>query len=193
MTRVAGRTLEAGPEMSGGTGSVAAAAVAMMDRCEWFVRAVPADKYAVESRTLKGGTIGKHIRHTLDHFRAVLDVAKVRGGVIDYDHRQREVPMETLPGEAIKAICEIRERLVRLDDATLEAAVRVRVMVNGEGAEAELGSTLGRELAFVSHHAVHHHAMLGAIAAEHGIVVDGEFGRAPSTVSHDRSTKARKG
>lgn len=176
-----------------GTGPVAAAAVAMMDRCEWFVRSVPGDKYAVESRTLQGGTIGKHIRHTLDHFRAVLEAANLRDCVIDYDHRQRAVPMETQPGEAIKAIREIRERLLSLNAEMLDAAVRVRVMVSGDGAEAELGSTLARELAFVSHHAVHHHAMLGAIAAEHGIVVDGEFGRAPSTVSYERSSKARKG
>lgn len=187
MTRVAGRN-----QTGVGQEPVAAAAVAMMDRCEAFVLSVPADRYAVESKTLRGGTIGKHVRHTLDHFRAALEVVSVVGGVIDYDHRERDVPMETEPREAVRAIRSIRARLMELDAGVLEAPVRVRVMVSGDGTETELGSTLGRELAFVAHHAVHHHAMLGAIAAELGVVLDSEFGKAPSTVSHERGLKARQ-
>lgn len=189
MTRVVGGNKGAMSGSGRSAGPVVLAAVAMMDRCEALVLAVPTGKYATESRTLKGGTIGKHIRHTLDHFRAALDASP--GVVIDYDHRERNVPMETQPREAVKAIGRIRDRLLRLDAAALDHAVRVRVMVNGDGEEVELGSTLGRELAFVWHHAVHHHAMLGAIAAEHGIVLEGEFGRAPSTVSHERGVRSR--
>lgn len=189
MTRVAGRNQMADP--MAGRDPVAAAAVAMMDRCETFILAVPMDKYAVESKTLRGGTIGKHVRHILDHFRATLDVVSIVGAVIDYDHRERNVPMETQPREAILAIRMIRSRLLELDAAALESAVRVRVMLSGDGNEAELGSTLARELAFVSHHAVHHHAMLGAIASELGVVLDQDFGKAPSTVSHERGVRSR--
>ncbi len=183
MTRVVGR------KQVGGASPVTAAAVAMMDRCEAFVLAIPAEKYAVTSKTLKGGTIGKHIRHTLDHFRAALEA--VSGMVIDYDHRERDVPMETEPREAIREIKAVRARILNLDPAALETVVRVRIMVDGDGTETELGSTLARELAFVSHHAVHHHAMLGAIATELGVVLDQDFGKAPSTVSHERGLRSR--
>ena len=168
---------------------VAAAAAALLNQCEEFIRGVPIAAYATESRTLKGGTIGKHIRHTLDHFRAALDGApSLRGArVIDYDHRQREVPMETQPSEALLAIAGLREQLVRLDAEQLRAPVRIRVMLTGDGAETELGSTLARELAFAVHHAIHHHAMMGAIASEQGLAVAPEFGKAPSTIAHDRS------
>lgn len=164
---------------------VAAAAIALLDQCECFVRQASGPAYSGESRTLKGGTIGKHIRHSLDHFRAALD--GLQGTVIDYDHRARNVPMETDSRAALDAIDELRERLSCLSaEAGLEP-VRVRVMLAGDGTETELKSTLGRELAFATHHAVHHNAMLGAIAAEFGIQTGSEFGKAPSTINHDRS------
>ena len=160
----------------------------MLDQCAAFVRGIPGSTYSVESETLKGGTIGKHVRHTLDHYRAAL--ASGSGLVIDYDRRDREVPMETQPEEALRAIESLRQQVLALDHADLAAQVRIRVMVSGDGIETELESTLARELAFVTHHAVHHHAMLGAMAREHGVIVGSEFGKAPSTVNHESTGKA---
>jgi hypothetical protein len=163
---------------------VAAAAAALLEQCAEFVRAAGGEAYAGPSRVLPGGTIGKHIRHTLDHFRAALEGPLA--GVIDYDHRERDTPMETDPAEALAAIEALRGRILELGAADLERPVRIRIMVSGDGREAELGSTLGRELAFAAHHAVHHQAMLGAIAAEYGIARGEELGRAPSTVHHEK-------
>lgn len=157
----------------------------MLDQCAAFVEAVPGHSYSKESSTLKGGTIGKHVRHTLDHFRAAL--AFEQQGVIDYDRRERDVPMETEPTAALRAIEELRVVIRGLDSETLESPVRIRVMVAADGSEVELGSTLARELAFASHHAIHHHAMLGAIASELGVQVSPEFGKAPSTISYERA------
>jgi uncharacterized damage-inducible protein DinB len=163
---------------------VSEAASALLEQCAAFIQCVPLAAYAAESRTIQGGTIGKHIRHTLDHFRAAMEGA--HGRIIDYDHRQREVPMETEPTEALEAIARLRDQLSMLAAQRLHAPVRIRVMLTGDGVEAELGSTLARELAFATHHAVHHHAMLGAIAAEMGIAIAPGFGKAPSTIRHDR-------
>jgi len=163
---------------------VAAAAIALLDQCAGFVRLTSGPAYAGESRVLKGGTIGKHIRHSLDHFRAALDGAS-DGTAVEYDRRERNVPMESDPTEALAAIATIRARLAGLRVESLSAPLRVRVMLSGDGTEAELLSTLGRELAFAAHHAVHHHAMLGAIAAEFGIQTGPEFGKAPSTINHE--------
>ncbi len=170
-------------------GPIAAAGLAMLDQCAAFVASVGDGAYAADSATHRGGTIGKHVRHVLDHFRAALDGGGNGrgGGVIDYDHRSRNVPMETDRGEALEAIASVRSRLASLGEPDMARAVRVRVMLSGDGSEAELGSTLGRELAFASHHAVHHHAMLKAIAAEFGIDAGDEFGKAPSTLSQERA------
>ena len=166
---------------------VAVAAATMLDRCAALIRAVPNSVYTTESGTLKGGTIGKHIRHTLDHFRAALSGSEDQ--VIDYDHRQRNVPMEAEPAEALQAIEGLRRDVLGLTRVAFAAPVRIRVMIDGDGTEVELESTLARELAFASHHAVHHHAMLSAIAAELGIELGSETGKAPSTISYERARR----
>jgi uncharacterized damage-inducible protein DinB len=157
---------------------VVAAALAMLDQCDEFVRMVDDPAYVAESRTIAGGTIGKHVRHVLDHFRAAL----AGHAVIDYDRRARNVPMETDRREAFAAIEALRRRMRALDAGALEGPVRVRVMLSADGSSGVLTSTLGRELAFAAHHAVHHHAMLRAIGAEFGISVGPDFGKAPSTL-----------
>lgn len=161
---------------------LAAAADGVLAQCEAMVLAVPDAAYAVESIVMRGGTFGKHLRHTLDHFAA----AAASEAVIDYDRRIRDVPMESDRHAALSAIAGLRERIALLADAPLASPVRVRVMVSAQGHEHELPSTLGRELAFATHHAVHHQAMMKAIAGEFGIDTDDRAGKAPSTLHHAR-------
>jgi uncharacterized damage-inducible protein DinB len=166
-------------------GPVAFAARAMLDQCEAFIRAIDGPFYAADSSVLKGGSIGKHVRHVLDHYRAIF--AAISGNsVVDYDRRERNVPMETSPAAALDAIGRLRSELDRLGSAAMGSPIRIRVMLGGDGSQAELISSIGRELAFATHHAVHHHAMLGAIASEFGVQTGPEFGKAPSTINHER-------
>ncbi|RMH13190.1 MAG: hypothetical protein D6695_04775 [Planctomycetota bacterium] len=131
---------------------------------------------------MRGGTIGKHLRHTLDHYRALIDGYE-RAESVDYDRRQRNVPIESDRGAALDAVSELRRRVAALGEEGLRAPVRIRIMLAGDGAEAELDSTVGRELAFASHHAIHHNAMIKTIAAEFGVDTPDEFGVAPSTLN----------
>jgi uncharacterized damage-inducible protein DinB len=178
------------PPAAGCPTAVAAAGVALLAQCASFVRLVAGrpEGYASPSSVLPGGTIGKHIRHALDHYRAALD-AFDRSTVIDYDHRERNVPMESAPEHALAAIRDLTERLSALGIRDLGQPVRVRVMLSGSGDEAELLSTLGRELAFATHHAVHHHAMMAAMASEFGIHPGPDFGKAPSTICHEQGQR----
>ena len=167
--------------------TVVLGAVALLRQCAGFVGAISDEAYIGESATIRGGTIGKHVRHSLDHFAAAIGVLECPG-VIDYDHRARNVPMETSRAAALERLAAIEESMGMLDASALEKVVRVRFMVSGDGVEAELTSTIGRELAFASHHAIHHHAMMKAMAAEFGVSTGAEFGRAPSTVQFDRGS-----
>ena len=60
-----------------------------------------------------------------------------------------------------------------------------------EGEESKLPSTVGRELGFVAHHAIHHMAMVKVIALQSAGLSEDDlpdaFGRAPSTIKYDRS------
>jgi uncharacterized damage-inducible protein DinB len=173
-----------------GCETLAVAAGHLLAQCEAFVLSLPDAAFTAESVTLQGGTVGKHLRHTLDHFAAALGWAT--GGevtsqdAIDYDRRERNVPMETDRHAAVAGIAQLRDRLAEVSLQALDAPVRVRVMVTSDGQEAELRSTLGRELAFATHHAVHHQAMMQAIAREFGLETAGGFGKAPSTLKHER-------
>lgn len=164
---------------------VAAAVSAILDQCSRFIQALPPEVYTRTSQSIKGGTIGKHVRHTVDHFAAALACLDTRQP-IDYDRRSREVPMETSQAVAIQAINALRARVESLDDRALRGPVQIQVMLTGDGTEATLDSSLGRELHFAFHHAVHHHAMLKAIACEFGCEPSAEFGLAPSTINYTK-------
>ncbi|MDX2147142.1 MAG: hypothetical protein SFZ23_06430 [Planctomycetota bacterium] len=172
------------PEV-GGAGHLLQAADHLLCQCAGLIELIPDRVYATESRTIRGGTIGKHVRHVLDHYSAIL-TSLADQCPIDYDHRERGLSMEASREAAMEAIRETRSRIESLGSGTLAQRVRVRVMVSGDGSEVELDSTIGRELAFATHHAVHHQAMMKAMAAEFGVELSSEFGKAPSTINFER-------
>ena len=164
------------------------AANALLEQCAAFIQDIPESVYTADAATIRGGTIGKHVRHSLDHFAAAL------GGLtcaepIDYDHRARNVPMETERASALAAIRAMQSQIALLDDAKISLPVRIRVMLAGDGSEAVLPSTLARELAFATHHAIHHNAMMKTIAAEFGLEVGDAFGKAPSTLNYEAARR----
>lgn len=163
--------------------ATAACCAALIEQCERFVGALPAGVYSKPCAEFFGGTIGQHVRHAMDHFAA--PVHEGSAGVIDYDHRERGTTVETDPRAAAAELRSLRRQFEQLDERAAARAVRVRVMLSGDGREVELVSTLARELAFAAHHAVHHHAMIAAIAQRHGVTPPAEFGKAPSTINHE--------
>jgi len=172
-----------GPDRAAAGCAVARSAIGVIGQCESLLSGLSDGAYSAPSRVLPGGTVGRHVRHALDHFVALLSGYECRR-TVEYDRRERGVPMETDRGAALIALARMRDRLGLVRQPDMDAPVRVRVMLDASGADAELTSTLGRELAFAAHHAVHHHAMIKAIAAEHGHEASEAFGTAPSTLNH---------
>ncbi len=162
-----------------------AATIALM-QCRGFLANVSPEAYTRRCSALFGSTIGQHVRHALDHFAAVLSA--VDGSVIDYDHRERQTPIEMDVCAAVSRIEHLVGTMDGLSEDRDSAPVRVRVMLDSEGTEAVLGSTLARELAFAAHHALHHHAMITTIAHEQGLPVPQGFGKAPSTRKHEHES-----
>lgn len=163
---------------------LAAAADAILAQCAHACEVVSDDAFTTESETVRGGTIGKHIRHALDHYRALLDT---REGPVDYDHRTRGVATESDRAAARAEIARMRTKIAALDEGDLDRGVTIRVMLSGDGDTADVPTTLGRELWFCAHHAIHHNAMIKAIAHEFGVEFDKGFGTAPSTLNYLRT------
>lgn len=165
----------------------ALAAAALLEQAAALIASLSDAAYTAPSTRIAGGTIGKHFRHCLDHFAAALAPLTLGdGAIIDYDHRERNVPMESNRAQAIIEIRSVRDALLQTRHADLARPVTVRVMISCDGREAELPSTFGRELAFASHHAVHHHAMIRSIVEEFDHTVTPDFGKAPSTIHFQR-------
>jgi hypothetical protein len=165
-------------------GGVLGAAVELLGQCEAIIGAVGDGPFVAGSAVLAGGTIGKHLRHTLDHYAAI--VGRRRGEPIDYDHRERGVPVESSRVAAREQVTSLRAAISALEGTGADE-VRIRVMLSGDGREAVLRSTVAREVAFATHHAVHHVAMMRAIALEHGVELGADVGKAPSTINYEQA------
>jgi hypothetical protein len=155
-------------------------------RCAEMIDRLDDAVYIADSRRFSGSSIGKHVRHTLDHFSLLL-VGHARGDPIRYDHRSRGVPVERERAAATEAIEHVRRLIGSLTPSHLRESITIRVMPDASGAELDIRSTLARELAFASHHAVHHFAIMKSIAEEHGFSFPDDYAQAPSTISHERA------
>jgi len=131
------------------------------------------------------GSIGGHVRHCLDHVRALLN--GLGTGEVDYDHRDRGTPVEADPAVASNLLAELRSELLRLGIGDMDRRVRVLAMVDGDGTPHTCESTVGRELLFALSHTVHHQAIMTPLLERAGIALPGGFGYAPSTIAYQRS------
>ncbi len=127
------------------------------------------------------GTIGAHVRHSLDHVEALLD--GVRTGLIDYDARHRGTPVERDRPSATERIDVLNARLSRFT-YSMDLPIRVQACIKVDSPPVEVASTVGRELLFVLSHTIHHQAMIAYTAARLNVPLRAEFGVAPATLRH---------
>jgi hypothetical protein len=128
------------------------------------------------------GTVGGHIRHCLDHIRALVDGRET--GTVDYDHRARGTCIERDPDSGRVEIEHLARALDEMSRADPAERLPVTVMPTRDGRSVTVESTLGRELSFVLSHTVHHNAMVRGMALSLGVGVPVTFGYAPSTLAH---------
>jgi DinB superfamily len=130
--------------------------------------------------------IGVHVRHVLDHYRALVD--GLESGRIDYEARHRRGPLER---DRSLALAEVRALGAALDQAAREPEdrelqVNLRSVADPEAGPDWSRSTLKREFQFLVSHTVHHFALIRTLLAAVGIDPGESFGVAPSTVAARR-------
>jgi hypothetical protein len=145
--------------------------------------------YATKLPAAFNASIGGHMRHSLDHFRSLLD--GLDAGEINYDARTRDPRIENVRVVALAVTREQLRAFETLDAAWLDRPVRVRAKVSYAAEESPVAcSTVGREIMFCVAHAVHHYALIGVMAGMLGVAVPEGFGVAPSTLEHQRGRLA---
>ena len=137
-------------------------------------------QYADSAVAGVSGSIGGHVRHCLDHVRAL--ESGLDRGLVDYDARRRDTVVERDRDRAVQLLTAAAARLGTIPDATLPRVVVVRSLLAADGPVVEAASSVSRELAFVISHTIHHHALIALLAERLGCgCLAGRFGVAPST------------
>jgi len=161
--------------------ATSAALDTVLQKTAEVVQSLDTAAYTTASDAFHGGSVGAHVRHCLDHLRAVL--AGIESGTVDYDDRRRATPVEVDPAVAVNEFNQLRRQLVANRQAK-DQPLKVRMMVAVDQPGVQSVSTLGRELAFVLSHTIHHGAMIAAMITARGGSVPQDFGFAPSTLAH---------
>jgi uncharacterized damage-inducible protein DinB len=166
------------------------AATAILAQGEDLLDALSHESYTRRVPLAFNACIGGHYRHCLDHFTSLL-----RGfdaDEVDYDHRERDIRIESQPDFALTLTQQMRAHLERLPLGALERPVRARCEVSyAHGDSPVTGSTFGRELVYAIAHAIHHYALISVMARLLEVKLPAHFGLAPSTVAHNSKQAAR--
>jgi uncharacterized damage-inducible protein DinB len=134
-----------------------------------------------------GYGIGRHVRHILDHYAALK--VSLSTGLLDYDQRQRDNPLEMDSNLALAAVKTYQQWLQTLDlvDAPLQVKSEINVL---QSVPMTLPSHLSRELCYLINHTVHHLAYMRLLAVGMGYTIDQTIGLAPATASNLRESEA---
>jgi hypothetical protein len=169
---------------------IVGAAIAILAQGEDLLRALSLETYTRRVPLAFNACIGGHYRHCLDHFTSLLRA--LDADMVDYDHRERDVRVESQPDFALALTREMRGQLEKMPSSALEAPVQARCEVSYvRGKSPVAGSTFGREMVYAITHAIHHYALIAVMARMMEAKLPEHFGVAPSTVAHQAKQTAR--
>jgi uncharacterized damage-inducible protein DinB len=104
---------------------------------------------------------------------------------LSYDRRERGTAVERDPAEALRLIMRLKSAVDRWGERDMDEPIAVASALTG-GTSVTGWSTLGRELAFVNSHTIHHEAMIAVLLSLAGLEVPDRLGLAPATPTRHR-------
>jgi uncharacterized damage-inducible protein DinB len=165
-----------------GLDSTAAASAALtrsLDELADLLEATTDDTYLWKPDGGVSGSIGAHVRHVLDHVRALVERPMPR--TVTYDRRQRDTSIEHNRPDGIAALrrtaCRLRGEL----DAPHDDMLVLEALVERGQPPVAVTTSLARELVFALQHTIHHQAIIAVLLHGIGIAAPAQFGYAPST------------
>ena len=156
--------------------------VAVLRQLADVIRAMTEEQYRRKPVGVVSSNVGGHVRHCLDHVEALL--AGVEEREVNYDRRRRGTEVETNREAALEVIRRQERQLLAFPLHSERRPLRLSAMVSSCLPPTEVETTVGRELAFVLSHTVHHNALIAVMALTLGVGVPDRFGYAPSTIAH---------
>jgi hypothetical protein len=138
-----------------------------------------------------GQAIGPHVRHIIEHYTALLAALGSAQGLVDYDARDRDMRIQSVPDATLTKLWELQATMRRFAEtlgqhANLKHPLVTRLQAGNVGElTIEVATTLGRELMFLSSHTVHHFALVGQYSKAAGVDMGHDFGKAPATLAFE--------
>ena len=126
--------------------------------------------------------IGKHVRHIIDHYSALLTATSGAGGLLDYENRNRDLSLEKDRRAARDCLEETVEALRSRFEGPCADELNMRH--NSAGKHQTVKTSVERELVFLASHTIHHTAIIGMLAEQAGVKVSSDFGVHPSTLRY---------
>jgi uncharacterized damage-inducible protein DinB len=155
-----------------------------VDQCDQLLRMISQSIYV--NSTENSSSVGAHIRHILDRYQSFFN--GIPEGVINYDARKQDKSIESNLEAANFALSSLSRRIEALDLAeNLGRGVTVCESVHHERPSVSIPSTVDRELMELVNHSTHHLAIIALLVKPFGFIVGSDFGKAPSTIVHERS------
>lgn len=158
------------------------AIVDILSQLNDVLKQIQQSDYARSASTLSGGTVGQHIRHTIE-FLMCLEKG-FTSGVVNYDKREHDELIEGDKRVAQEALAEV------LDFLGLNRDNRYLTLEMSYALEKEelitIESNFHRELAYNIEHAVHHMALIkiGLREVAGYVQLPAHFGVAASSVRY---------
>jgi hypothetical protein len=137
------------------------------------------EQYKQPLEVLSGSSVGQHARHIIEFYQCLH--GGIVSGSVNYDKRERNQLIESIPDYAINCVEQLQENLGSFD---LHAGLMVVHEIEGE--YMQYPSSLSRELYYLAEHTVHHFALIkiGILDAFSNIQLPEHFGVADSTKKH---------
>lgn len=149
---------------------------------------LPGDMYTTIVKPYFESSIGKHVRHIIDHYLCFQ--RDLSSATINYDNRHRDTRLELDKAHALQTIEQIQAFLAQLTGAEKQPLEVVMCQDVSLPEGEQTASSLARELLFLQGHTLHHFALIGVMLKVNGLSVDNDFGVAPSTLVHEQVVKA---
>ncbi|MGL4629635.1 MAG: DinB family protein [Leadbetterella sp.] len=151
----------------------------VLQNIDSLCRLLDQDKYTAKLEVLSTSTLGQHIRHIIEFYVCLINGLDERS--VNYDKRERNLMLETLPDYAVALIQDIKSTLI-------QTPIDTELVIEQEynGVVFNLKSSFARELHYMAEHTVHHFALI-KIGVENSfpdIILPKNFGIADSTIKH---------
>lgn len=137
------------------------------------------------SHELFSSGVGKHFRHIIDHYTALLEGMESTEGFINYDARRRNPRLEEERAFAIETLKRTCREIEKLEYDRPGLRIEAIPGTADEGQSVQTESTLQREFQFLTSHTIHHYAIIALLLKIQGCLVPREFGIAPSTLRYE--------